>query len=277
MPHQSRRTIEEHVEDFGIDHCVVSAFSRSGLWDRDPSEHLNIHSSHQIIVVIQGMILIEDDEEKRPLYRRMAAFIPAGKAHRASALTHTMNVMCHSLFVNPELFAAPDERIHLFETSPLCEALLTKLNERNLVDISDGIPRRCLELFLTLLPAELRSVAGMIGLPEAQSERNRSVVRYLRVNYRNRIELAHLSKAVSLSARQVSRSFKQEMKISVMEYLRIYRLLHASVLLFDGQRKIIDVAHDCGYESVSTFYQEFKRYFGLSPNSFRGRSIGELR
>lgn len=270
------RSIEEHVDDFGIDHRVVSAFSRSGLWDFDPTEHLNIHSSHQIIVVIHGMILVADEEERRPLYRRMAAFIPAGKAHRAGTLNDSMNVCCHSLFVNPGLFPPPDDKIHLFETSPLCEALLTRMNERNLVDITDGILGRCLELFLYLLPEEFRNAGGWIRLPEARSERNRSVVRFLRANYRSRIESAHLARIMALSVRQVSRSFKEEMKISIMDYLRIYRLLHASVLLFDQDRKVIDIAHDCGYESISTFYEDFKRYFGLPPNRFRGHHIGEL-
>ena len=264
------------VDDFGIDHRVISAFSRSGLWDSDPTEHLNVHSSHQIIVVIQGMILLDDGEERRPLYRRMAAFIPAGKAHRACEFDDGVNAGCHSLFVNPKLFPPPDERIHLFETSPLCEALLTRMNERNLVDISGGILGRCLDLFLALLPEELVNSASLIRLPQPRSKRNRQVVRFLRDNYSNRVELAHLERAVSLSSRQITRSFRQEMKVTVMDYLRMYRLLQASALLLDHGRKVIDIAHDCGYESISTFYTDFRRCFGLSPNRFRGHRMGEL-
>jgi AraC-like DNA-binding protein/mannose-6-phosphate isomerase-like protein (cupin superfamily) len=276
MPHRSPSAIEEHLDDFGIDHRVVSAFSRSGLWDSDPNEHLNVHSSHQIIVVIQGMIMLTDEMERRPLYRRMAAFIPAGKAHRASAPGNGMTISCHSLFVNTRIFPAPDGKIHLFETSPLCEALLTKMNERNLVDITEGILGSCLELFLKLLPGELRNATGMVRLPEARSERNRAIVQFLQAGYRSRVELSDLARVVPLSVRQISRSFKQEMKISVMEYLRVYRLLQASVLLLDPVHKVIDVANDSGYESVSTFYEDFKRYFGLPPTRFRGHSMGEL-
>jgi AraC-like DNA-binding protein len=267
--------VHQHRDDFGIDHRLISAFSRSGLWDHDPAVHLNIHSSHQIIAVISGMILIEDGKEKRPLYRRMAAFIPAGKAHRAITLQDSVSVLCHSLFINPALIPWADDRIHLFETSELCQALLKKMNEHNLEDISGGIMGSCLSLFLALLPSELDDHADMIRLPEARSERNRRIVGFLQANYMNKVRLDHLTHALPLSVRQICRGFKAEMKMSVMEYLRVLRLFHASYNLFDQSKKVIDVAFDCGYDSVSTFYQEFKRYFGLSPNQFRNRTVAE--
>ena len=265
----------QHRDDFGIDHRLITAFSRSGLWDHDPAVHLNIHSSHQIIAVISGMILIEDGKEKRPLYRRMAAFIPGGKPHRAITLQESDGVLCHSLFINPALVPCADDRIHVFETSELFQALLKKMNEHNLEDISGGIMGSCLKLFLTLLPSELANHADKIRLPEAKSERNRRVLVFLQANYRNKIRLDHLTRAIPLSVRQICRGFKAEMEMSVMEYLKILRLLHASHRLFDHRKKIIDVAYDCGYDSVSTFYQEFKRYYGLSPNQFRNQTISE--
>jgi AraC-like DNA-binding protein len=268
-------SVRQHQDDFGIDHRLISAFTRTGLWDDDPMVHLNIHSSHQIITVISGMILIEDGMEKRPLYRRMAAFIPGGKPHRATTLQESIGVLCQSLFINPALIPWADDRIHLFETSELCQALLKKMNEHNLEDIRGGIMGSCLNLFLTLLPSELANHADKIRLPEAKSERNRRIVGFLQANHMNKIRLDHLTRAVPLSVRQICRGFKAEMKLSVMEYLRILRLLHASHHLFDQQKKVIDVACDCGYDSVSTFYQEFKRYFGQSPNEFRNRITAE--
>ena len=85
-------SIEERFEDFGIDLQIVSAFSRTGLWDHDPDEHLNLHSSHQIIAVRAGMILVEDGDEKIPLYQNMAAFVPAAKPHRAVLMNENMSL-----------------------------------------------------------------------------------------------------------------------------------------------------------------------------------------
>ena len=114
-------------------HCPLRTFCRSyrhHTTDTYPRRLASkkIPHRHQIIAVISGMILIEDGTEKRPLYRRMAALIPGGKPHRATTLQEDGSVLCQSLFINPALILWSDERIHLFETSELCQALLKKMN-----------------------------------------------------------------------------------------------------------------------------------------------------
>lgn len=265
--------IEERLSDFGIDHQIISAFSWTGLWDHDPNEHLNVHSSHQIIAVRTGMILVEDGNEKFPLYQNMAAFVPVGKPHRAVLMNETMGSQCHSLFIDPTIFAEPTDEISSFELSELGAALLERLNEENLVDISAGLPGKCLNLFLELLPTEMENGTRLIRIPEVKGERNRRIAQFIRENHMNKIRLDHLSRVVSLSTRQITRSFHEELKIGVSEYIRLIRLLNASLYLHDRQRKIIDIAHDCGYDSSSTFYEDFKHHFGLPPNRFRTKIL----
>ena len=265
--------IEERFADFGIDHQIVSAFSRAGLWDHDPDEHLNLHSCHQIIAVRTGMILIEDGREKQPLYQNMAAFVPAGKPHRAVLMKEHMGFQCHSLFIDATVLTAPTDEIRSFELSNLGAALLEKLNEENLVDISEGLPGTCLNLFLELLPSEMKNGTRLIRIPEVKRSRNRRIAEFIRENYMNKIRLDHLTRAVPLSTRQITRCFQDELEIGVTEYIRLIRLLHASLFLHDTRRKIIDIAHDCGYDSSSTFYEDFKHHFGLSPNRFRAKIL----
>ena len=74
--------MERHTEDFGLNLAQVPAFSVRGVWDHDHSRHLNVHHTHQVLTVSDGMLLLEDDRQKQPLYRSMAAFIPAGTPHR---------------------------------------------------------------------------------------------------------------------------------------------------------------------------------------------------
>lgn len=266
--------VPTYLDDFGIDHRTISAFSRQGLWDDDPSEHLNVHSSHQIIAVEDGMILIADGREKRPVYRHMAALIPAGMMHRAETLRAGESARCHSLFVNPELFRAPGDGICIFQTSELCQALLKKLDERNLVDLSGGILGNCLSLFLALLPEELTRTARPIRLPAAVSARTRAVVSYLRCNYGEPIAVDDLTEVVPLSVRQICRTFRAETGVTIMEYLRAFRMLQASHRLLAGTAKVIDVAQECGYESLSSFHRDFRRHFGRSPDRFRRTGPG---
>ncbi|MGD2012090.1 MAG: AraC family transcriptional regulator [Desulfobacterales bacterium] len=51
------------------------------------------------------------------------------------------------------------------------------------------------------------------------------------------------------------------------------RMLHAAHCLMHGNRKIIDIAMDIGYESHNAFSKAFRKWYGLSPRAFRDRSI----
>jgi AraC-like DNA-binding protein len=266
--------VEERSQDFGLDLVKVPAFSLRGVWDHDSSRHLNVHHSHQILTVSDGMLVLVDDCEQQPLYRSMAAFIPAGTPHRAIVFRERNNVLCHSLFLTPRICAAQTPQIRIFEMSELGSALLKKLNEQNRVDLTTGLSGHCLRLFLELLPQDLEHQARLIRLPEVKQERNKRIAAFIRDNYMNKVRLEHLCRAVPLSSRQLARSFRDELKITIMEYLRLYRLLRASVLLHEQDRNIIDIAFDCGYDSISSFHEDFKQHFGVQPNKFRKTVLG---
>lgn len=265
--------IEERKADFGLNINKVQAFSLKGVWDRDTAVHLNIHSSHQILTVQEGVVLLEDEREKQPLYRNMAALIPAGTPHRASVIRDGKTVLCNSLFVNRSMIRENTGKIRIFEISDLGAALLRKLNEKNFVNLTKGIMDQCLQLFIEVLQADMDKKSPVICLPEASQKKNKRIVQFIKMNYMNKIRLEHLAQIVPLSIRQISRSFQQDLNISIFEYIKLYRMLQASVLLHEKRRKIIDIAFDCGYDSTSTFYEDFKQCFGLSPNRFRKKIL----
>jgi len=265
-------TLSRRLDDFGIDYSRVCAVSRTGLWDNDPEEHLNVHSAHQVIAVEKGMLLIEDGYEKRPLYQDMAALIPAQLPHRATLMHENIETSCHSLFVSPEVCAVDPNVMQVYEMSALSAALLRKLNERNLVQLADGVMGDCLSLFLKLMTTEPTERSCILRLPEVREERNRRIVRFIWANYMNKIRLEHLCRVVPLSVRQISRSFRDELGISVMDYVKLYRLLQASTRLLQGYAKIADIACDCGYDSASSFYEDFVHHFGMPPNQFRRKA-----
>lgn len=261
--------IQERSDDFGLNLAGIHAFSKRGIWDEDQSEHLNIHSFHQIITARDGMLLLEDGFEKQPLYRGMAALIPVGKPHIIKVLRQNQKVICHSLFLRPELFRTTTDNICVYEISDLGTALLKELNKENLKDLSESIMGHCLKLFIEILSMDIHKPAHLIRLPEAKEARNKTVIGFIQDNYMNKIRLDHFARIIPLSVRQITRSFQDELHMSIIEYLRLYRLLQASVFLHEANKKIIDIAFDCGYDAVSSFHEDFRHIFGLSPNRFR--------
>jgi len=255
--------------NLGIDILNVPAFSIKGIWDHNHSNHLNIHSFHQVLVVQNGVFMIEDDSFKQPLYKHNAVFIPAKKAHKIYFVSEQSKAMCHSLFFKTEYIKKQIESIKLFQISNLNTALLQKLNEVNLINLTYGIMGRCLDLFLEILNLDIEKEARLIRLPEAKTDFGKKIIQYIEKHYMNNIELSDFASIAAYSPRHTSRLFHEDLGISLFEYLKLYRILVASIELDKKDKKIINIALDCGYNSLSSFYTDFKMYYLITPNQFR--------
>lgn len=67
----------------------------------------------------------------------------------------------------------------------------------------------------------------------------------------------------------VSRVLKREVGASFQEVLVAARMERAERLLRDTGLSVAQVAAACGCESMTHFYQAFKREFGVTPARFR--------
>ena len=65
--------------------------------------------------------------------------------------------------------------------------------------------------------------------------------------------------------------FAKETGLTVAEWRRRLRLLHAVRLLAEGE-PVTTVALEIGYSSVSAFISVFKSAFGATPNHFRSQT-----
>ena len=88
--------------------------------------------------------------------------------------------------------------------------------------------------------------------------------------------MADFTAAFPYSGRHLTRIFKQDLKITIFDYLRLYRILMASIELNDPARSITDIAYDVGYDSISSFYRDFNIVFAITPKVFRNRTAGEV-
>ena len=249
----------------------VPAFSIEGIWDHNHGNHLNVHLFHQVLVVHTGAFMIEDGTFKQPIYKHNAAFIPANKAHKIYLVSeHTKTeAICYSLFFKEEYMKKQIKSIKLFQISNLSTALLQKLNEVNLINLTYGIMGRCFNLFLEILNQDVEKEARLIRLPEAKTSFGKKIIKYIEKNYMNNLKYKDFVSIASYSPRHISRLFQEDLGISVFEYLKLFRILIASIELDKKDKKIIDIALDSGYNSLSSFYTDFKSHYLMTPNEFR--------
>ena len=109
------------------------------------------------------------------------------------------------------------------------------------------------------------------GLPGRlkNSLRLEPVFSFIDANYSSKISLKELASLVNMSISNFSSVFKKTYGTTPMEYIIRIRIVKASELLISTDMKIINIASDCGFNSMSHFIDCFKKYTGKTPNDFR--------
>ncbi|MCD8341907.1 MAG: AraC family transcriptional regulator [Clostridiales bacterium] len=84
-----------------------------------------------------------------------------------------------------------------------------------------------------------------------------------------------ICEAVGISVQHLSRLFRQNLDITITEYLNNQRVEHAKKLLIESKYTAASIAEQVGYNSSITFNRNFKKIVGMTPSTFRSlHSIG---
>ena len=83
-----------------------------------------------------------------------------------------------------------------------------------------------------------------------------------------KISLSDVSKLAGFTESSFSRWFAKLNGISFKKYVMSKKIEHAIFLLETTDLKVIDVAFECGFDSMSGFYDTFRKVTGTTPNKF---------
>ena len=95
------------------------------------------------------------------------------------------------------------------------------------------------------------------------------VILYLKEYYNTRIKVEDISNALNISYRTLSRKFKTETGITILDKLTQIRLKKAKQLLISTKLSMYDIAIQSGYENEFYFSKAFKKHENMSPSSYR--------
>ncbi len=94
---------------------------------------------------------------------------------------------------------------------------------------------------------------------------------FIRTNYKKKIKLVDISKAIYLSPYYLSHIFKRETGITLMEYLAKVRIEEAKYLLENTPLNTTRIAFEVGYSDQSYFCKVFKKIEGIPPYDYKKR------
>lgn len=84
-------------------------------------------------------------------------------------------------------------------------------------------------------------------------------------------QVADLAAYTGLSESYLSRVFKQNLGVSISDYIREKKIEKATHLLKYSDKPIIDIANYLSFSSQSHFIQIFEGFTGLTPKKYRDR------
>lgn len=257
-------SIYSQIDMTNRDHHV---WTLSGRMKTQSTPELHTHSFHQVLTIRDGVSLLVDETQKQPLFGTMTAFIPAHLPHRSIVIGDSVEYK--SVYLAPSLMAPLTPEILIFTISALGDALFDRIDIHRPDDLALGLNRECLELLLKTLPEDMARPADLVRLPESRQPLTREIIAFIETHYARRLTMSDFTAAFPYSGRHLSRCFKADVSITIFEYLRLYRILMASIGLSDRNRTITEIAFGCGYESLSSFYRDFNIIYGLPPKTFR--------
>jgi transcriptional regulator GlxA family with amidase domain len=115
---------------------------------------------------------------------------------------------------------------------------------------------------MLLIARESRSVEQR----KSESPIVEKAVAEIRRQYSKAVTLEAVAAACFVSKEHLSRTFKKETGFGFSEYLNLYRLKRADMLLRERRdMRVVDVAMQCGFNDSNYFSKVYKKMFGVSP------------
>lgn len=97
----------------------------------------------------------------------------------------------------------------------------------------------------------------------------KTVLTYIRENYKEKIYVSDLAELVSLNEQYFCRFFKKAIGRSPISYVNEYRIKQSLRLLEETDLPVMDVCLECGYNNLGNFLREFRKQTGTTPLQYR--------
>lgn len=95
---------------------------------------------------------------------------------------------------------------------------------------------------------------------------------FISQNYKSECLLKQAVKQVRYDYVYLSKFFKRTVGVSFHSYVNQMRLQEARRLMQATDQPIAQVAEECGFSSLRTFYREFKHFTGITPMEYKKRN-----
>lgn len=122
---------------------------------------------------------------------------------------------------------------------------------------------------LLLCSHVVQKTCGFLTRPQADIPVSEQICRYIQSHLEEDISREDIACHVGLNPEYVSRLFKQETGVNLVNYLQTVRLRTACEWLKQSSLSISEIAARLGYDNFAYFSKIFKKFTGLTPSAYR--------
>ena len=125
------------------------------------------------------------------------------------------------------------------------------------------------ELMVLVQRLRPREGEGVARTPRRDYDRIAPALQWVAQHFAEPVNIPRLATVCGLSAPQFRRVFQRSIGQSPRQYWLGVRLQLATSLLRTTSRSILEICHDTGFETLSSFNRLFREYFQTTPSGWR--------
>lgn len=222
------------------------------------------HNYHEIILFLGGKAKLITEKFQTDIFENNIIVVPKESYHQLKILEDENNY--HRCIFN---FKETKELVPLlsnFPSSPeiiTCNDFIISLANR-LIACADKETRvTMLEATIVLILNEIKNHTFI-----SKSTQNKAMslaLEYINNHISEKINVEILARECNLSPSSLSHLFKNQMQISIHQYIIKKRLILAHSMIASGT-PAYTACIDSGFTDYSGFYRQYKKVFGCSPS-----------
>lgn len=240
------------------------------------------HNFFEVIICTSGSLIQNINDDKHEFNKYDAAFITPTDSH--SIIYSSSEASHYAIEINADYLAnfcsgvcpVLYEKIvdGKYKTFSISESRLRKIISylNQIRDSEENSPERAVAVSMFLFNV----IEPIINTTKLIYENNKSTwLNELLIEINKPSNLAWSVSDViansNYSHTHLSRLFKEEMNISLLQYLTDVKMANARDLLINTTISLEEVRETLGYTSLSHFNNLFKKYYGLTPGKYRNK------
>ena len=101
-------------------------------------------------------------------------------------------------------------------------------------------------------------------------------IEYINDNYASDIRMSDISDAAYISESYLRSLFTSHYGVSPLKYVDYIRITQACKILDTKDKSIAEVARECGFNNMSTFNKNFKKFTGKTPKQYEKENTRKI-